>query len=293
MATPAVAVGLRRKPRRTFAVLRNDRLAFAGLVVIALLVFLAVFGSWVAPFPEQGAGAANVPDRNLAPNAEHWFGTDALGRDILSRVIMGARPALSVSLFVVAIAALVGVPLGAIAGYRGGWLDEALMRVTEVFQSFPPLLLAMVMVALLGPGLKNAGIALALAWWPWYARLLRAEARSLRERSYVTAAEAIGVRPSRILVRHIIRNSMTPILVQATIDIGTVVLAAGSLAFIGLGAQPPFPDWGLMVAEGRGLILSSWWVSTFPGLAIFVTVLAFNLVGDALRDWFDPRQVKR
>ena len=216
-----------------------------------------------------------------------------LGRDVLSRVIMGVRPALLISLCVVAIAALIGVPLGAFAGYRGGWLDEALMRVTEVFQSFPPLLLAMVMVALLGPGLLNAGIALALSWWPWYARLLRAEARSLRERPYVTAAEATGVRPGRILVRHIVRNSMTPILVQATIDIGTVVLAAGSLAFIGLGAQPPYPDWGLMVAEGRGQIMTSWWISTFPGLAIFVTVLAFNLLGDSLRDWFDPRQVKR
>jgi peptide/nickel transport system permease protein len=234
-----------------------------------------------------------VPESNLPPSAAHLFGTDMLGRDDLSRVIMGVRPALVVSLCVVAIAALIGVPLGAIAGYRGGWLDEALMRVTEVFQSFPPLLLAMIMVALLGPGLLNAGIALALSWWPWYARLLRAEARSLRERPYVTAAEAIGVRPGRILLRHIIRNSMTPILVQATIDIGTVVLAAGSLAFIGLGAQPPYPDWGLMVAEGRGQIMTSWWISTFPGLAIFVTVLAFNLLGDSLRDWFDPRQVKR
>ena len=274
-------------------VLRRDRLALVGLLIIAGLILLAVFGSWIAPFPEQGAGVANVPDRNLAPSATHLFGTDMLGRDILSRVIMGVRPAMTVSLGVVAIAALIGVPLGAIAGYRGGWVDEALMRVTEVFQAFPPLLLAMVMVALLGPGLLNAGIALALSWWPWYARLLRAEARSLRERPYVSAAQAIGVRPSRILMRHIVRNSMTPILVQATIDIGTVVLAAGSLAFIGLGAQPPFPDWGLMVAEGRGQILSSWWISTFPGLAIFVTVLAFNLVGDALRDWFDPRQVKR
>ncbi len=286
---PATGRGI----RRTASVLRKDRLAFLGLVIIGVLVVLAVFGSWIAPFPDQGAGAANVPARNLGPGAAHWLGTDALGRDVLSRVIMGARPALSVSLFVVAVAALVGVPLGAIAGYRGGWLDEALMRVTEVFQSFPPLLLAMIMVALLGPGLTNAGIALSLSWWPWYARLLRAEARSLRERPYVTAAEAIGVRPSRILVRHIIRNSMTPILVQATVDIGTVVLAAGSLAFIGLGAQPPFPDWGLMVAEGRGQILGHWWISTFPGLAIFITVLAFNLVGDALRDWFDPRQVKR
>jgi peptide/nickel transport system permease protein len=292
-AAPAGPAAVRERASGRTAVLRRDRLALLGLLIICALLLIAVFGQWLAPFPEQGAGSANVPESNLPPSAEHLFGTDMLGRDILSRVIMGVRPALVVSLCVVAIAAVIGVPLGAIAGYRGGWLDEALMRVTEVFQSFPPLLLAMVMVTLLGPGLLNAGIALALSWWPWYARLLRAEARSLRERPYVTAAEAIGVRPSRILVRHIVRNSMTPILVQATIDIGTVVLAAGSLAFIGLGAQPPYPDWGLMVAEGRGQIMTSWWISTFPGLAIFVTVLAFNLLGDSLRDWFDPRQVKR
>ena len=292
-AAPAGPAAVRERASGRTAILRRDRLALLGLLIICALLLIAVFGHWLAPFPEQGAGSANVPESNLPPSAEHLFGTDMLGRDILSRVIMGVRPALVVSLAVVAIAALIGVPLGAIAGYRGGWLDEALMRVTEVFQSFPPLLLAMVMVTLLGPGLLNAGIALALSWWPWYARLLRAEARSLRERPYVTAAEAIGVRPGRILVRHIVRNSMTPILVQATIDIGTVVLAAGSLAFIGLGAQPPYPDWGLMVAEGRGQIMTSWWISTFPGLAIFVTVLAFNLLGDSLRDWFDPRQVKR
>lgn len=290
---PAGPAALRERASSRAAILRRDRLALFGLLIICALLLTAVFGHWLAPFPEQGAGAANVPESNLPPSAAHLFGTDMLGRDILSRVIMGVRPALVVSLAVVAVAALIGVPLGAIAGYRGGWLDEALMRVTEVFQSFPPLLLAMVMVTLLGPGLLNAGIALALSWWPWYARLLRAEARSLRERPYVTAAEAIGVRPGRILVRHIVRNSMTPILVQATIDIGTVVLAVGSLAFIGLGAQPPYPDWGLMVAEGRGQIMTSWWISTFPGLAIFVTVLAFNLLGDSLRDWFDPRQVKR
>lgn len=278
---------------RWIRILTRDKLALIGVMLIALIVVLAVFGPWIAPFPGQGAGAANVPGRNLGPSATNWFGTDELGRDVLSRVIMGTRPALTISLFVVAVAALIGVPLGAIAGYRGGWLDEILMRITEVFQAFPPLLLAMVMVALLGPGLLNAGIALALSWWPWYTRLVRAEARSLRERPYVAAAEAIGVRPCTILRRHIIRNCMTPVVVQATVDIGTVVLAAGSLAFIGLGAQPPAPDWGLMVSQGRGVIFTSWWISTFPGLAIFLTVLAFNLLGDALRDLFDPRQVKR
>ncbi|MFK4834158.1 ABC transporter permease [Microbacterium sp. ZW T2_14] len=274
-------------------VLRKDRLAALGLALIVLVVILAIFGPWIAPFPAQGYGATNVADRMLAPSTAHWFGTDQLGRDILSRVIIGARPALTVSLLVVAIAALVGIPLGAVAGYRGGWLDQVLMRVTEIFQAFPPLLLAMVTVAILGPSLLNAGLALAICWWPWYARLVRAEARALRDRPFVEAARAIGVPAWRILPRHILRNCLTPVLVQATVDIGSVVLAAGSLAFIGLGAQPPAPDWGLMVAEGRGQIFTAWWISTFPGLAIFVTVLGFNLLGDSLRDFFDPRQVKR
>lgn len=279
--------------RRALRVLRTDRLAAVGLALIVLVLVLAAFGPWIAPFPAQGFGATNVPDRNLAPSTLHWFGTDQLGRDILSRVIIGARPALTISFFVVAIAALIGIPLGAIAGYRGGWLDDVLMRITEVFQAFPPLLLAMVTVAILGPSLTNAGLALAICWWPWYARLVRAEARTLRDRPFVEAARSIGVPAWRILPRHILKNCMTPILVQATVDIGSVVLAAGSLAFIGLGAQPPAPDWGLMVAEGRGAIFTEWWISTFPGLAIFVTVLGFNLVGDSLRDLFDPRQVKR
>lgn len=278
---------------RTVRVLRADRLAMLGLALILLMVVLAFFGDWIAPFPEQGRGATNVDARLLAPSAVHWFGTDQLGRDILSRVIIGAQPALVVSTFVVTIAAAIGIPLGAIAGYHGGWLDDLLMRVTEVFQSFPPLLLAMITVAILGPSLLNAGIALAISWWPWYARLVRAEARSLRDRPFVEAARATGVPTWLILPRHILRNCMTPILVQGTVDIGAVVLAVGSLAFLGLGAQPPDPDWGLMVAEGRGQIFTAWWISTFPGLAIFFAVLGFNLVGDALRDLLDPRQVKR
>ena len=273
--------------------LGRDRLAAVGAMIIVLVVILAVFGQWLAPFPEQGMGMTNASDRNLAPNAAHWLGTDQLGRDVLSRIIMGANPALTISALVVAAAALIGIPLGAVAGYRGGWLDEALMRVTEIFQAFPPLLLAMVTVAILGPSLTNAGIALAISWWPWYARLVRAEAKSLRERSYVEAARAMGIPQLLIISRHVLRNCMTPILVQATVDIGTVILAAGSLAFIGLGTQPPLPDWGLMVAEGRGLIFSSWWIATFPGLAIFLAVLGFNLLGDSLRDLLDPRQVKR
>ncbi len=278
---------------RTRRVFRKDLLALFGALLILLVLVLAVFGQWIAPFPLEGMGQANVPQRHLPPSAVNWFGTDHLGRDVLSRIIMGAQPALTVALSVVGLAALIGIPLGAIAGYRGGWLDNLLMRVTEVFQAFPPLLLAMVVVSVLGPSLMNAGIALAISWWPWYARLIRAEARSLRERSYVEAARSSGVPVWRIIPRHILRNALTPVLVQATVDIGTVVLAAGSLAFIGLGAQPPEPDWGLMIAEGRGSVFQAWWVATFPGLAIFITVLGFNLLGDSMRDLLDPRQVKR
>lgn len=287
---PLAPVTRRRSLLRTIC---GDRLALLGLVLVVALVVIAVLAPWLAPYPEQGRGAADVASAGLAPSAAHPFGTDELGRDMLSRVLMGAQPALLISISVVLAAALIGVPLGAVAGYRGGWIDEVLMRTTEVFQSFPPLLLAMVVVALLGPDLKNAALALVVSWWPWYARLVRGEAKSLRERPFVAAAEAIGVPFRTILRRHIIRNSMTPVLVQATVDVGTVVLAAGSLAFIGLGAQPPAPDWGLMVAEGRSQIFTSWWISTFAGLAIFVTVLAFNLLGDSLRDILDPRKVKR
>lgn len=274
-------------------VILRDPMALLGVVIVLVVIALALFPEWIAPYPEQGLGSPRPSMRGKGPGTEYLLGTDQLGRDILSRVIMGTRPALMISLFVVALAMLIGIPLGAVAGYRGGWIDQVLMRITEIFQSFPPLLLAMVTVAILGPSLFNAGLALAISWWPWYARLVRAEAQSLRDRPFVEAARATGVPTWRILTRHILRNCTTPILVQATVDIGSVVLAVGALAFIGLGAQPPEPDWGLMVAEGRGLIFDQWWVSTFPGLAIFITVLGFNLIGDSVRDIFDPRSVKR
>lgn len=275
--------------RRFLRALRRDPLAVFGVSVIALLIVFAVLGPWIAPYPEQGEGASNVPERMLPPGGEHWFGTDGLGRDVLSRVIIGARSALAVSLVVVGLAMLIGVPLGALAGYRRGRIDAAIMRLTDLFLAFPPLLLAMAIVAALGPGLDHAAMALAISWWPWYARLARGTAASLRERPFVEAARSIGVRDLAILGRHIIPNSLPPLLVQATIDVGTVILAAGSLAFLGLGASPPTPDWGLMVAEGRTFILDQWWLSAFPGLAIFVAVLAFNLVGDLLLDLLDPR----
>lgn len=292
MATVVVVppTAVRRVPRRLRALLR-DRLGAVGLLLIALLVLLALLGPWIAPYPgRDGTGAIDVPSAYLSPSISHPFGTDALGRDVYSRVILGARPALVVSLLVVGIAVLVGVPLGALAGYRRGRVDGLIMRTTDLFLAFPPLLLAMAIVAALGPGLEHAALALAISWWPWYARIARSIAVSLREQPFVDAARAIGVPDRRVVGRHIIPNALAPIVVQATIDIGTVILAAGSLAFIGLGARPPQPDWGLMVADGRTVILDQWWVATFPGLAIFVTVLAFNLVGDVLLRILDPRQ---
>jgi peptide/nickel transport system permease protein len=215
-----------------------------------------------------------------------------LGRDVLSRVIIGTRPALIIPIVVVMFAVLIGAPLGALAGYKGGWLDETIMRVTDLFLAFPSLLLAMAIASALGRGIDKAAIALIISWWPWYTRISRGVAVGLRERYFIEAAQAAGVSDSVIIFRHILPNTLSPILVQATVDMGTVILAMGGLAFLGLGTQPPSPDWGLMVSEGRTYILEQWWIATFPGMAIFIVVLAFNLVGDTLRDIFDPRQYK-
>jgi len=192
----------------------------------------------------------------------------------------------------VLLAVVVGAPLGALAGYTGGWVDNLIMRVTDLFLAFPSLLLAVAIVAALGPGLTNAMLAIVISWWPWYTRLVRGVTLSLREQYFVEAARSIGVPGGVIILRHILPNCITPILVQATVDFGTVILAEGSLAFIGLGTQPPAPDWGLMVSQGRSYILDQWWISTLPGLAIFISVLAFNLLGDTLRDILDPRQYR-
>ena len=273
-------------------VIARDPLSLASTVVLVLFILMATFANQVAPYPEEGAGRTNVDNTMLAPSGEHLFGTDRLGRDMLSRVIVGARSALIVPIGVVAFAVLLGAPLGAIAGYKGGWIDEAIMRFTDLFLAFPSLLLAMAIVSALGRGLENAAVALVISWWPWYTRLVRGVTISLRQRYFVEAAQAIGVSDWVIILRHILPNTISPILVQATVDMGTVILAMGGLAFLGLGTQPPNPDWGLMVSEGRSYILDQWWISTFPGIAIFVVVLAFNLLGDTLRDIFDPRQYR-
>ncbi|MDQ7027499.1 MAG: ABC transporter permease [Anaerolineae bacterium] len=276
----------------TLYVIRRDVLAMFSVLWIAAMLISAIAAPLLAPYPEQGAGRNNVDDRLLPPSTQYLLGTDELGRDVLSRLIYGARPAMSSSLVVVAVAVLIGTPLGAIAGYFGGWVDEIIMRFTDLFLAFPSLLLAMAIVALLGPSLMNAVIALVASWWPWYTRLVRSTTRSLREQYFVEAARSIGVSDAMIIWRHILPNTITPILVQSTIDIGTVILATTSLAFIGLGTQAPNADWGLMIEGARQFLRQAWWYSIFPGAAIFLTVLAFNLLGDTLRDIFDPRQYR-
>jgi peptide/nickel transport system permease protein len=278
--------------RHVLSVIVRDPLALTSTVIIVIFILVAVFAKQIAPYPLEGTGKTNAPNALLAPSPEYPLGTDKLGRDMLSRIIVGARAALIVPMGVVFFAVLIGTPLGALAGYKGGWVDEAIMRVTDLFLAFPSLLLAMAITSALGRGLDKAAIALVISWWPWYTRIARGVAVSLRERYFVEAAQAVGVSDAVIILRHILPNTISPILVQATVDLGTVILAMGGLAFLGLGTQPPSPDWGLMVSEGRELILNQWWVATYPGIAIFVVVLAFNLLGDTLRDIFDPRQYK-
>jgi peptide/nickel transport system permease protein len=278
--------------RHVLTVIARDPLSLVSTIVIILFILIAVFARQIAPYPLEGAGKTNVANTMLSPSWEHPFGTDKLGRDVLSRVIVGAQPALIVPIGVVLFAILIGAPLGAIAGYKGGWVDEMIMRITDLFLAFPSLLLAMAIASALGRGLGKAAFALVISWWPWYTRLVRGVTLSLKERYFVEAAQAVGVRDSVIILRHILPNTISPILVQATVDLGTVILAMGGLAFLGLGTQPPAPDWGLMVSEGRTYILTQPWIATFPGIAIFVVVLAFNLLGDTLRDIFDPRQYK-
>jgi peptide/nickel transport system permease protein len=294
--TIPVITSLEPKSTRTWrhvaSVIVRDPLSLASLIVIAAFILMAVFANQIAPYPDQGAGKTNASNTLAPPSTDNLLGADKLGRDILSRVIVGARSALIIPIFVVVFAVLLGAPLGALAGYKGGWVDEVIMRITDLFLAFPSLLLAMAIAFALGRGTDKAAIALIISWWPWYTRIARGVAVGLRERYFVEAAQAAGVSDAVIVFRHILPNTISPILVQATVDMGIVIIAMGGLAFLGLGTQPPAPDWGLMVSEGRTYMLNQWWIATFPGLAIFIVVLAFNLLGDTLRDIFDPRQYR-
>lgn len=231
-----------RELRYSFHVIRRNRLTYASLIFILGLVVVAIIGPFIAPYPEDALGAVHPERAFIPPNSEYFFGTDEAGRDIFSRVLFGTRISLWIGVLVIILTLLIGVPLGVIAGYVGGMLDESIMRVTDMFLSFPPLLLALVISAVLGPSLTNSMIAIAIAWWPWYTRLARGQVVSLRERPFIEAARATGVRSLKIMFRHILPNSLTPIIVQASLDFGSVILTAASLSFLGLGAQLQHPS---------------------------------------------------
>ena len=267
----------------------NPLLTVGGALVL-LIVFVAIVAPLIVPFPGD-AGTATHPFEVLkAPSAAHWFGTDNVGRDLFSRVMFGARVSPFIAMIVLVIACLVGVPLGVAAGFLGGWVDELIMRVTDVFLAFPPLLLALALAAVLPASLTSVTIAIAAVWWPWYVRLIRGQAASVAGRPYVEACRALGLSRMRIIFRHILPNSITPVLVQVSLDVGGVILTASALSFLGLGAQDPVPDWGLMVSSGQSYFTPDWWMVTFPGLAILLTAFAFNLLGDGLRDLLDPKR---
>jgi peptide/nickel transport system permease protein len=283
----AAAVPRGRALRRGLAA---NPLLVAGAVMVALIILAGLLAPLLAPFPGDAGTATHPFATVLPPSARHWFGTDNVGRDVLSRVLYGARISPLIAVFVLAISCLIGLPLGLAAGYFGGWLDEAIMRVTDIFLAFPPLLLALALAAVLPATLTTVVIAIAVTWWPWYTRLIRGQAASVAGRPYIEACRALGISRWRILARHILPNSITPLLVQVSLDVGGVILTASALSFLGLGAQDPTPDWGLMVSEGQTYFTTAWWLVTFPGLAILATAFAFNLLGDGLRDLLDPKR---
>jgi peptide/nickel transport system permease protein len=284
----AVAIA-RVVPSRGF-VRRNPTLV-AGITLVALILLAALLAPWLAPDPAD-AGSATHPFRVLAgPSSGHPFGTDLVGRDLLTRVMDGARISLRIVVEVLVIAGLVGIPLGLAAGYFGGHVDQVIMRVTDVFLAFPALLLSLAIAFVLTPSVTNMTIAIAVTWWPWYTRLVRGEAASVATRPYIESCRTLGVSPVRILLRHVLPNSITPVMVQMSMDAGGILLTAASISFLGLGAQDPTPEWGLIVSQGAQYFSTQWWFVTFPGLAILLTAVAFNLIGDGVRELLDPRRV--
>ena len=279
--------------KQSFYLLQKNRLTQISFYVMIVLFLIAVFAPLIIPYPSHISNEANIADKFLAPSRTHFFGTDELGRDIFSRVIYGTRVSLTTAVLSVGLALIIGVPLGAIAGTVGGMLDEVIMRITDIFLSFPPLRLAIAMVSVLGPSLNNAMMAIAISWWPWYTRLVRGQAISMKERKFVQAAETIGTSKFKTIFKHIIPNTISPVIVQASMDMGGVIMTIASLSFLGLGAQAPTPEWGLMISTGRNYFPDIWWYSIFPGLSIFITVLTFNLLGDGIREILDPKTRNR
>jgi peptide/nickel transport system permease protein len=287
-SSPSIPAGEELPPgaRRDFRRAMRQPAVIAGLVVLICFGVAAILAPWLSPADPL---AQNVSAGLHPPSAEYLFGTDKLGRDILSRMLYGARISLLVGVAVVAIAGGVGTLLGLVAGYLGGWIDEAIMRLTDIFFAFPALILAMAIAGALGPSLRNALIAISVVSWPVYARLIRGQVLSLKQREFIQAARALGTPEWRIVLLHLLPNTLAPLLVQTSFDMGAAITAVAGLSFIGFGAQPPTPEWGVMISEGRNFITTQWWLTTIPALAILLIVGGFNLLGDGLRDALDPR----
>ncbi|WP_426226992.1 ABC transporter permease [Pararhizobium sp. DWP3-4] len=266
-----------------------NKLAVAGLCIILLLILIAIFADVLAP---HSPVIGNLGGARLLPPGSpgYLLGTDDQGRDILSRLLHGSRLTLLVIVLVAIIAAPIGLLVGAVSGYAGGWVDAVLMRITDIFLAFPKLVLALAFVAAMGPGIQNAIIAIAITSWPPYARIARAETLSVRNSDYIAAVRLMGASPFRIVLRHVMPMCMSSLIVRVTLDMAGIILTAAGLGFLGLGAQPPLPEWGAMIASGRRFILDQWWVATMPGIAILIVSLGFNLLGDGLRDALDPKE---
>lgn len=271
----------------------RDPLSVVGALIVLVIILVAVFAPLLAPYPQDAGSATRYDAVFQPPSMQYPLGTDYLGRDMLSRVIMGSRISLAIGLGTTAIALVIGVTLGIVAGLGRRWVDELVMRTSDVVLAFPTVALAILISVLWGRDLLLLMLAVAITWWPKYARLSRALTLSLRERAYVEAARSLGAGPFRVAVLHILPNILAPLTVQVTLDIGYMILIAASLGFVGAGAQPPLPEWGLMVSVGRTYMPIYWWLSVYPGLAILLTVLGFNLLGDGLRDVLDPRSRAR
>lgn len=269
----------------------GNRLNLIGVIIVILFITLALFGQVLAPYDPYQQDITG--SKLLPPSWAHPMGTDELGRDLLSRIMTGTRISLQVAAVVLGFSVVFGTLIGSIAGYFGGIVDEALMRFTDMFLAFPALILAIAIAASLGRDLKWTMVALATVFWPWYARLVRGQILTIRERDYVTAGESIGLTGPQLLVKHILPNAISVIIIQLTLDVGYAILATSSLSFIGLGAQPPSPEWGTMMSTARNYFREGWWYTTFPGLALTLTVFAFNVLGDGLQDALDPRSGRR
>ena len=270
----------------------RNPMSILGLFTVLLVTFLAVFAPWVAPYPKHASAFVDFANASLAPCWRYPFGTDVMGRDILSRIFFGFRFSLTMGVVVLSLVVPPGVTLGLIAGYnQGTWLDTVVMRITDIFLAVPPLILALAITSVLTPNLFNAMIAVSLMWWPWYTRLVYGLATTLRNEFFVNSAEALGASKAHIIFREILPNCISPIFTKMSLDMGWVILIGSSLSFVGLGVQPPKPGLGTMVSDGARYLPDQWWISVFPALAIVVVVLGFNLLGDGLRDMFAAEEV--